>query len=265
MKIHHLAILFLLALMVFAVAAPVSAAPDPAQAEEISGDEADSYLDRMNHAQRAKAENIAAAVMDPENYDFLVQALETVELAQLAYDEAVLTGDPTAIDQAEQDLLEAQRLADESWSEALGMEAEEIAAMREDGMGWGVICHELGVHPSILGLGHFKNKHEYTYTVEEQTEEQTKAKFTKTKEVASTTRSVTGGVANGHGLKSDGTSQSNNGLGQEKSKANKGGPGKSTSASSSKGGDSKSSKSKSSANSNKDKSKSNNGKSKSKK
>ena len=32
----------------------------------------------------------------------------------------------------------------------------EIAAMREAGMGWGQIAHELGVHPGTLGLGHTK-------------------------------------------------------------------------------------------------------------
>jgi hypothetical protein len=32
----------------------------------------------------------------------------------------------------------------------------EIADMRDAGMGWGQIAHELGVHPGTLGLGHTK-------------------------------------------------------------------------------------------------------------
>ena len=39
---------------------------------------------------------------------------------------------------------------------ATGVNASEIEALRTAGMGWGDIAHELGVHPSTLGLGHGK-------------------------------------------------------------------------------------------------------------
>ncbi len=34
----------------------------------------------------------------------------------------------------------------------------DIAEMRASGMGWGEICHEFGIHPSVLGHGHHKDK-----------------------------------------------------------------------------------------------------------
>ena len=78
---------------------------------------------------------------------------------------------------------QAQQAENESWSQTLkanyvkdavvATKAEEdsplnkdeidhleadIADMRASGMGWGEICHELGVHPSVLGHGHHKDK-----------------------------------------------------------------------------------------------------------
>jgi len=43
----------------------------------------------------------------------------------------------------------AQTIADLS-----GMSVDEVVAMRESGMGWGVIAKELGLHPGQLGMGH---------------------------------------------------------------------------------------------------------------
>ena len=48
------------------------------------------------------------------------------------------------MDEAEQDLRDALSGV---------VSVEEIAEMR-DTMGWGEIAHELGIHPSALGLGH---------------------------------------------------------------------------------------------------------------
>ncbi len=38
------------------------------------------------------------------------------------------------------------------WAQETGRSVDEIAVMREDGMGWGKIARELGVHP---GIGHW--------------------------------------------------------------------------------------------------------------
>ena len=40
-----------------------------------------------------------------------------------------------------------------SIAQASGLGVDEVLAMRQDGMGWGVIAQELGVSPSVLGLG----------------------------------------------------------------------------------------------------------------
>ena len=34
------------------------------------------------------------------------------------------------------------------------MSEADIASMRDSGMGWGQVGHELGVHPGVLGSGH---------------------------------------------------------------------------------------------------------------
>ena len=62
---------------------------------------------------------------------------------------------------------------------------EDIANMRASGMGWGDICHELGVHPSVLGHGHHKDKGHPS------------GKFGD--ELAGTDRDFQTGLAKGHG------------------------------------------------------------------
>jgi len=47
---------------------------------------------------------------------------------------------------------EMNRLVDEKVADYM----DQIAEMRESGMGWGNIAKELGVHPGALGLGHAK-------------------------------------------------------------------------------------------------------------
>jgi hypothetical protein len=37
---------------------------------------------------------------------------------------------------------------------AAGVPADNVLALRLQGMGWGQIAHALGVHPSVIGLGH---------------------------------------------------------------------------------------------------------------
>jgi len=93
-----------------------------------NGETADTVS--SNAAQDQKAENLAeqAALQDPA-------------VAQ-SYAEAGKTGN---VD-------EANALYEEKVEEYNA----QIDDMRASGMGWGDIAHELGVHPSVLGLGHSK-------------------------------------------------------------------------------------------------------------
>ena len=60
------------------------------------------------------------------------------------------------IEDLESDLKTAQDDVDTRMAENVGVTAESIEAMREDGMGRGEIAHELGLHPGLLGMGHTK-------------------------------------------------------------------------------------------------------------
>lgn len=51
---------------------------------------------------------------------------------------------------------DAQTQHAENLAEASGLDVDEVTAMRLDGMGWGQIAKELGVHPGVLGLGNDK-------------------------------------------------------------------------------------------------------------
>ncbi len=82
-----------------------------------------------------------------ENTD-VQQAWDAFQDAQEALD---AQEDPT-----EEQLAALESLRDAYMSElaaVTGLIGEEIEGMRTSGMGWGEIAHELGVHPSVLGLG----------------------------------------------------------------------------------------------------------------
>jgi hypothetical protein len=109
-------------------------------------------------AQEPDAEALAAV-------DAAEQKAEEVESLKAAYD--ALSADPlateeaieaarTAYETALSDYETAQALADEQLAAFAGVSPEEIQAMREEGLGWGQIAHELGIHPGALGLGHTK-------------------------------------------------------------------------------------------------------------
>ena len=65
-----------------------------------------------------------------------------------------------ALDDANTTLADKEAVADEAVSKLGGgaVTSADVQAMRESGMGWGEICHELGVHPSVLGLAKGKDK-----------------------------------------------------------------------------------------------------------
>ncbi|SHO42766.1 hypothetical protein [Desulfopila aestuarii] len=110
---------------------------------------------------------------------------------------------------------------DELASQRLDEDVENFAEMRANGMGWGEIAHELGVHPSVLGLGHTKIKG---------------MKSGDTELAMATTMDMKTGNSMGHGKAYDdgaGTSKNGNGNGKTQGsqknksdeKGNKGGNG----------------------------------------
>jgi hypothetical protein len=62
----------------------------------------------------------------------------------------------TKITELELELQNNQGVADSLLAKNGEVTPEDIAAMREEGMGWGQIAHELGLHPGLLGMGHTK-------------------------------------------------------------------------------------------------------------
>lgn len=149
-------------------------------ADAVEGEESVSAL--TNPAQAQKAENVAQASLE----------------ASLEQDPAVMEA-KAALDaaQTEEDKAAAQAALDAAVANVTGVSKDDIEGMRASGMGWGEIAHELGVHPSVLGLGHTKQM--------EKTERERNTKgFSK----ESTTASNGGGKALGLAGKAD---KSNNG------------------------------------------------------
>lgn len=108
-----------------------------------------------NPAQARHAANIAEAVAAEPDAATL-DALSAVEDAEAALKEAEETGNEQAIEAARIRLAEAEQAYADVIEARLGVITSEIEAMRNADMGWGEIARELGVHPSVLGLGHTK-------------------------------------------------------------------------------------------------------------
>ena len=109
-----------------------------------------------NAAQAQKAENLAQASEAAAQKE-AESAQMDLEKAQSEYDSALsaLEADPENLDLQEAFSLAEQNLNDAATalSSISGVSVESINEMRASGMGWGEIAHELGVHPSVLGLG----------------------------------------------------------------------------------------------------------------
>ncbi|MBC2733709.1 MAG: hypothetical protein HF981_05075 [Desulfobacteraceae bacterium] len=129
------------------------------------------------------------------------------ELADLQADleakEAAL-GDLNPEDDGYDDALaardDAQAALEKGLAELSGVDADTISQMREDGYGYGQICHELGVHPSVLGNRYGQQKMS-------QYNAQARNSFGKKGEIsAATSRDVKTGWANGHGKSVSGKS-----------------------------------------------------------
>ena len=66
--------------------------------------------------------------------------------------------------EAQQALEDAEEALNDRLGDLAGVDADTIGGMRDDGLGYGQICHALGIHPSALGnkYGHVnahRNKH----------------------------------------------------------------------------------------------------------
>ncbi|MCP4340914.1 MAG: hypothetical protein GY799_18990 [Desulfobulbaceae bacterium] len=169
-----------------------------------------------NSAQAAHAANLAdeVAASHPETEeaaDDVKEAEENVADAEETLantnpdDEAARAKAEADLAEAESDLEKANVALDAKVGEIAGVASDDIERMRtEEGMGWGEIAHELGVHPGTLGLGHNKakgNKNGHGFSDPES-------------EIAEATRrDVEHGWANGHGQYASKSSSGKKGLG----------------------------------------------------
>ncbi|MCK5685313.1 hypothetical protein KAJ27_14375 [bacterium] len=137
---------------------------------------------------------------DPENKD---------KIAQLNDD---ITGLELALKNAQDDV--ESRMADNA-----GVTSEDIEAMREEGMGWGQIAHELGLHPGLLGMGHTKRNRDKTglgkgFNSDEE--------ISDTEIEEATARNFKSGFSKGHGISADKDNQGKSSEKGDKGKNNSG-------------------------------------------
>ncbi len=111
----------------------------------------------QNPAQAMHASNLAAAVASQANPE-VAAASQAVHDAETALEEAQASGDQAQIAEAEAALQGAESALADTVAEVTGVAKQQISSMRQSGMGWGQIAHELGVHPGTLGLGHAGKK-----------------------------------------------------------------------------------------------------------
>ncbi|MCD4722508.1 MAG: hypothetical protein K8S13_22025 [Desulfobacula sp.] len=168
-KLFNIIILMVFHLFIFGLMSLAFAADPPPEEEGgeiVQTEEQNEPEDDLeepvfkNPTQAQRAINLAeayAAKPDPE----LEEALDALEKAENDLLSAKEDGDKEAIEKAEEALENAQEAADSYMAENAGITPEEIGEMREEGMGWGEIAHELGLHPGVLGMRHtktYKNK-----------------------------------------------------------------------------------------------------------
>jgi hypothetical protein len=145
---------------------------------------AGAFADETAENEESYYENPAQAAHAAQLADEAALSDADVQQALNDYEEALdaLGENPTEAELAEVQALE--EAYQEKLSEITGVMGDEIEAMRASGMGWGDIAHELGVHPSVLGLGHTKGKKDFSQ-----------------QEIAeATARNTKNGSAKGHGL-----------------------------------------------------------------
>ena len=84
----------------------------------------------------------------------LQNSLHQVDAAEQRMQQALATGNQAGITAARSALERAQQQYTQQLSEMTGVMTDDIEKMRENGMGWGQIAAELGVHPGELGMDH---------------------------------------------------------------------------------------------------------------
>lgn len=102
----------------------------------------------------ASAQNGTAVNGVPE----LENGLARVQETERAMKEAEAQGNQQAMRQARERNQTAERHMEQSLAQLLGVQRQDIAAMREMGMGWQQICQELGTDPGLLGLGQYQEQ-----------------------------------------------------------------------------------------------------------
>lgn len=99
----------------------------------------------LNALEQVAAEKVAPVAQE-------VERLRTI------YEAAKQAGDVDAEKVAAERLArgegELEQIRIRALAEASGRSEADIAAMRGEGKGWGVLAKDVGVHPSTLGVGH---------------------------------------------------------------------------------------------------------------
>ncbi|MCK5068907.1 MAG: helix-turn-helix domain-containing protein [Desulfocapsa sp.] len=175
---------------------PSVGADEPADTEEAE----DLVSNFQNPAQAAHASQLAGAVASAEN-TAVEEAMTDVDKATEDFENATAANDQEAIDEAQEALDAAVEAHGTVVSNLTGITQADIADMREAGMGWGNIAREIGVHPSVIGLGHTKDKQKSKAGFTADPNVGTVAGSIQAGEVAeATARNTKSGYAKGHGL-----------------------------------------------------------------
>ncbi len=112
--------------------------------------EAPAFTDPVQ-ARRAAALAEQAAM---QTSTALRSSLRQVDAAEQRMERALATGDQAGIMAARRAMERAQQRYAEQLSAMTGVMADDIERMHENGMDWGQIASELGVHPGEPGTGH---------------------------------------------------------------------------------------------------------------
>ncbi|MCP3931184.1 MAG: hypothetical protein GY705_19035 [Bacteroidetes bacterium] len=163
--------------------------------DSVANEDLQSYF--SNPAQAAHAANLSEKIA-LENDQKMQKALDSVAEAEEGLAKAVETEDGDAIKLAEEQLAKAQGEYAETMSNLSGVTTEDILDMREAGLGWGNIAHELGVHPGLLGLGKSKGKqkNKATYAA---IDDDVVTVMTQSEIAEATARDTKSGWSKGHG------------------------------------------------------------------
>ena len=164
-----------------------------------------------NPAQAAHAANLAeqAALRDDKQIQSALAGVEeaeqTLKEAEQALDKVQVENPDdiatfeTAFEAAEKQLEQAKEAYATTLSNVSGVTTKDIMDMRDSGLGWGNISHELGLHPGLLGLGKTKGKQKH-YAGPVGVQEDVVAAMTQNELEEATARDTKSGWSKGHGF-----------------------------------------------------------------